>query len=207
MADLDAARTPGTARPARIREVVLQAARQFKSSWFDLARLLVQVRRENLFIEWGYDSFESYCGKELHLRRQTALKLTRSYSFLDKHDPKRMAATDAGRRAPAFEVVEVLAEAEERGQLSSDEYRAIRESIWDPDRPPAQLKQELSARFPRPAVEAGQSLARFAQTARRLANELRSFARVPRVVCERASSLAEELEELAARVRNDSQGG
>jgi hypothetical protein len=201
MSDVDAASRPGRARAARFREAVLQAARHFKSTWFDLARLLVEVRREHLFTEWGYDSFESYCSKELRIRRQTALKLTRSYSFLDKHEPKLMASDDAPVRSPAFEVVEVLARAEERGQLSGEDYRAIREAIWDPDRAPTELKRELAARFPRPAADPGHALARLAQTARRLANELRGFARVPRAIGEHAAALADEIEELASRAK------
>jgi hypothetical protein len=47
-----------------------------------------------------------------------------------------------------------------------------------------------------------------AQTARRLANELRAVAGIPRAVGEHAASLADELERLAgAEPRNRSQGG
>jgi len=189
----------GKAPSSRFRQAVLEAARRFKAGWFDLAGVLVQVRTQNLFADWGYDSFESYCSKELHIRRQTALKLTRSYSFLEKHERKRMADKDAGVSAPAFEVVEVLAQAEERGQLSSDEYRAIRDAIWDPNRAPGNLKRELTARFPRPTVEPIHGLARFAHTARRLASELRGSARVPRALSDHAAALADELEALAVR--------
>ncbi len=189
----------GKVHSAQFRQAVLEAARRFKSGWFDLAAVLVQVRSENLFADWGYGSFESYCSKELHIRRQTAFKLTRGYSFLEKHERKRMADKGAGVRAPAFEVVEVLAQAEERGQLSSDEYRAIREAIWDPNRAPGDLRRELSARFPRPTTDPIHALARFAHTARRLANELRSFAQVPRALGDHAAALADELEALVAR--------
>jgi hypothetical protein len=208
MSELEETLEPGRGRAVRLREAVVQAARRFKSTWVELGRLLVAVRRENLFEQWGYDSFEAYCAKELHIRRQTALKLTRSFSFLDKHEPRRMAADDASIRAPSFEVVEVLAQAEERGQLSSDEYRTIRESIWDPARAPSELKRELSARFPQAPPDRDHALGRLAQTARRLANELRAVGGIPRAIGEHAASLADELERLAgAEPRNRSQGG
>jgi len=210
MSELEVGVEPGRGRAGRLREAVVQAARRFKSTWVELGRLLVEVRRENLFEQWGFESFEAYCAKELHIRRQTALKLTRSFSFLDKHEPRRMAAEDAAIRAPSFEVVEVLAQAEERGQLSSDEYRAIRETIWDPAKAPSELKRELSSRFPPPAPDRNHALGRLAQTARKLANDLRAAAGVPRAVGEHAASLADELERLAGaghEPRNRSQGG
>src|SRR3982074_2952305 len=99
MSELEGGLEPGSGRAARLREAVVQAARRFKSTWVALARLLVEVRRESLFEEWGDESFAAYCAKELHIRRQTALKLTRSFSFLEKHEPKRMSASDAASRA------------------------------------------------------------------------------------------------------------
>ncbi|MGQ0507159.1 MAG: hypothetical protein ACT4TC_17765, partial [Myxococcaceae bacterium] len=121
--------------PGSFRHTVLLAAKRFKATWVELGRMLVRVRDEGSFQEWGYDSFETYCLKELHIRKQTALKLTRSFSFLKKHEPKELASEDIVERAPAFEVVEVLADAEERGQLSAEEYRSVRDSIWNQERP------------------------------------------------------------------------
>ncbi len=72
--------------PGSFRHVVLTAAKRFKSTWAELGKLLVQVRDEAKFEEWGYESFEAYCLKELHIRKNTALKLPRSFSFLAKHE-------------------------------------------------------------------------------------------------------------------------
>jgi hypothetical protein len=195
MSDVDEARRTGKPRLGRFREAVLQAARRFKSGWFELAGLLVKVRADNLFEGWGYESFESYCWRELRIRRQTALKLTRSYSFLDKHEPRRKADEEA-MAAPAFEVVEALAEAESRGQLSAEDYRDVRDAIWDPDRPATGLMRELAARFPRP-IEREDVLSRFARSARKLADDLLGYPRMPRAIRDHASALADELEAFA----------
>ncbi len=188
--------------PGSFRHTVLLSAKRFKATWVELGKLLVRVRDEGTFGEWGYDSFEVYCLRELHLKKQTVLKLTRSFSFLKKHEPKELGSEDIAERAPAFEVVEVLAEAEERGQLSAAEYRSVRDSIWDQERPAAEVKRELVERFPRPPPEPpGESILvrRMAGAARKLAADLVACRKVPRAVGERASALAEDLEELASR--------
>lgn len=188
------------------RHTVLVAAKRFKSTWAELGKLLVQVRDEAKFEEWGYESFEAYCLKELHIRKQTALKLTRSFSFLAKHEePEVLKDEEFPQRAPSFEVVEVLADAADRGQLSPSEYRSLRDSIWNPEKPATELKKEFAERFPRPAPEPpadSVQLRRLAQAARKLSSELSGCRKVPSAIAERASALAEDIEELAASVTN-----
>jgi hypothetical protein len=198
MSDVDAvlAQKAEGLRPGSFRHAVLLAARRFKSTWVELGKVLIKVRDQASYEEWGYSTFESYCAQELHIRKQTALKLTRSFSFLRKHEPKQLHSQDLVDRVPAFEVVEVLAEAEERGQLSAAEYRAIRDSIWDPQKPSSELKRELAQRFPRPSLPARGELRQIARAARRLVRQLESC-EVPRATVERADALASELEELA----------
>jgi hypothetical protein len=187
--------------PGSFRQTVLLAARRFKSSWVDLGKLLVKVRNEALFEDWGYPSFEAYCLAELRIRRQTAEKLVRSFSFLDKHEPERMERPQIVEEAPAFEVVEVLAQAEERGQLSASEYKSIRDAIWNPEKPASELRRELTQRFPAPEAPASDlaALKRLWGLSKRLAAELHAHKKVPKAVAERADALAGDLEALLAK--------
>lgn len=206
VAEADLQKKAKSVPPGTFRHTVLVAAKRFKSTWAELGKLLVQVRDEAKYEEWGYESFEAYCLKELHIRKQTALKLTRSFSFLAKHEsPETLKDEEFPERAPAFEVVEVLADAADRGQLSPSEYRSLRDSIWNPEKPATELKKEFTERFPRPAPEPpaeNLQVRRLAQAARKLSSELSGCRRVPSAIAERASALAEELEELAASVTN-----
>ncbi|MBL8956005.1 MAG: hypothetical protein JNK82_34845 [Myxococcaceae bacterium] len=184
---------------SELRQTVLLAAKRFKSSWVEMGKLLVEVRHKDAWKEWGHDSFDSYCFRELRLKKATVDKLTKSYSFLDKHEPKAMAQDDIAEVAPPFEVIEVLAGAEERGQLSTQEYRNIRDSIWNPEGSVSELKRELVDRFPRPEPEPPSDqaqLKRLAGLAKKLAEELNAFKKVPRAVAERAQALADDVAEL-----------
>lgn len=184
--------------PGSLRQTVLLAAKRFKSSWVDLGKLLVKVRNDASFEEWGYPTFEAYCLAELRIRRQTADKLTRSFSFLDKHEPERMRDSGAAEAAPAFELVEVLAQAEERGQLTNQEYKSVRDSIWDQEKPTSELRRELTEKFAPPQSQASDKgeLKRLWTMGKRLAAELRANKKVPKAVTERADALAADLEEL-----------
>ncbi|MCC6336941.1 MAG: hypothetical protein IT380_23480 [Myxococcales bacterium] len=187
--------------PGSFRQTVVLAARRFKASWVELGKLLVKVRNEGVYQDWGYPSFEAYALGELRIRKQTADKLTRSFSFLDKHEPQAMARADVAEEAPAFEVVEVLAQAEDRGQLSAQEYKSIRDAIWNQEKPTSELRRELTERFPAPEAPSSDlaALKRLWGLSKRLAAELHAHKKVPKAVAERADALAEDLENLLAK--------
>lgn len=181
------------------RHGVWAAAKRFKSSWVEFGKLLSQVRHEGLFHEWGYPSFEAYCLAELRIKKQTADKLTRNFGFLEKHEPQAMRSADVAEVAPAFELVEVLAQAEERGQLSAAEYKSIRDSIWNQERPTSELRRDLTERFPAPAPpeDSAAELKRLWGQAKRLAAELKANRKIPVAVREKAEAVASDLEALA----------
>jgi hypothetical protein len=184
--------------PGSLRHTVILAAKRFKSSWVEFGKLLAQVRHEGLHEEWGYPNFETYCLAELRIKKQTAEKLTRNYGFLEKHEPQVMKTPELAEAAPAFEVVEVLAQAEERGQLSAAEYKSIRDSIWNQEKPTAELKRDLEEKFPLPApkFDSTADLKRLWGVAKRLAADLHSNRKATPTVRERADALAADLEEL-----------
>lgn len=191
-------------KPGSLRHQTLQTAQKFKTSWVELGSLLVRVRNEGAWEEWGFSSFEDYCSKELRIKRQTALKLTNSFAFLARHEKALFDSEQAPapeQSAPPFEVISVLAGAESRGQLSDKDYKELREKIWSEEQPTEIVKQ-LAERYPtppKPPPPPDLALRRYALTARKLAGDLRGCKKVPDAVAGRAEALADELEALAAK--------
>ncbi len=185
--------------PGSTRRRVIEGARRFKAAWVEFARLLSEVRRGELWREWGYPSFDRYCAAELFIRKATAEKLTASYGFLERHEP-RLAQGEGDEKAPPFEVIEVLSRAEAAGRLSADGWRELREEVLDRPPTPAAMTRALAERFgpePRaPRPPKGERLARLAAAARRLAEACAADGAVPRAVAARAAALADELEGL-----------
>jgi hypothetical protein len=185
-----------------VRRRVLEGARRFKAAWVEFGRLLSEVKREALWREWGYPSFERYCAKELFIRPATAEKLTMSFGFLERHEPD-LARAKGEPRAPPFEVIEVLSRAEAAGRLSDASWRELRDEVLD--RPPtaAAVNRLLAERLgPAPAPTAprkAERLERLSALARRLAAACREEGAIPRAVAQRAADLAGELDALAGR--------
>jgi len=184
-----------------LRRQLLEGARRFKSSWVEFARLLAEVRRQGAWKEWGWPSFEAYCAKELFIRRQTAEKLTQSYGFLERHEPR--LAREEGTRAPPFEVVEVLSRAEAQGRLPAGGWRELRDELLERPPQPRELSRQLAERYgaeepPEPPPPA-ERLRRLASAARRVAEGCAAERSIPRALAERFRALAAELEELSDR--------
>ena len=177
------------------RRRVLEGARRFKAAWVEFGRLLSEVKREGLWREWGYPSFERYCAKELFIRPATAEKLTMSYGFLERHEPE-LARPRGDPKAPPFEVIEVLSRAEATGQLSNAAWRELRDEVLE--RPPSaaglsrMLAEKLGPPPAPPAPRKADRLRALAALARRLAEACRADGAVPRPVARRADDLAGE---------------
>jgi hypothetical protein len=181
-----------------LRRTLLEGARRFKASWVEFARLLSEVKRGGQWREWGFESFEAYCSRELFIRRQTAEKLTLSYGFLERHEPD--LARQPETRAPPFEVVEVLSRAEAQGRLPAGGWRELRDQVLERPPPAAALSRQLAERYgpeERPRPPAAERLGRLAAAARRLAAACAADRAVPRDVAARAAALADRLDALA----------
>jgi hypothetical protein len=127
------------------RAAVITATRRFKASWFELGELLTRVRRDQRWKAWGHGSFEDYCKKELHLRGETADKLTGSFTFLRARAPDvvdrataHIAGRDGGGRfaqledesLPSYQAVDFWRRAEE-ADAPRDTVNEIRRQVID----------------------------------------------------------------------------
>ena len=56
------------------RADTLAKARAFKRTWLELADALARTQKTGSWTRWGYDSFDNYCRKELHLKQSTVAR-------------------------------------------------------------------------------------------------------------------------------------
>ena len=91
---------------------MLARARRFKNSWIELAEALTETRKNGAWKRWGYESFEDYAKKELHLRQETVDKLTGSFVFLQKRAPEVLRRDGLTASIPSYQSVDFLRRAE-----------------------------------------------------------------------------------------------
>jgi hypothetical protein len=129
--------------PHSERYRVLAATRDFKASWVELGERLTEVREATAFSQWGHNNFEAYCRQELHLKPETANKLTRSFGFLRDHEPE-VLNTRSERELPPLDVVDLLSRARERAKLSDAQFQSLEQGVFET---PTASKGEVLKRF------------------------------------------------------------
>ncbi len=137
----------GKLEPESFRYQVLGAAKSFKSSWIQLGQYLFTVYKDKLYRDWGHLTFEAYCAKEIGIRQATAVKLLKSYSFLEKEEPSfvREDAMEQRKpdRIPSFEAVNSLRLAHENEKISEDQYDDLRQDILEEGKEDAEVKKKI----------------------------------------------------------------
>ena len=195
--------------PGSVRYEALAAARNFKTSWIALGRILATVFQDRAYKEWGYLTFDAYCAKEIGIQPLTAKKLLRSYAFLQQHEPRLLQVEGSkaipASRYPTYEAVDVLRQAKERGVVPEQDYRQLRERVVEQGEPAPAVRKELqlALRRAQPPAEAQAAEQRARQAVlRRLVGTLRAIHRTAAEERLLPSGLLRETERLAQRLES-----
>lgn len=131
-----------------IRYMVLKNAKDFKTSWIELGRALYSVWKDKLYKEWGYAEFDTYSAKEIGIRKQTAVKLLKSYYFLEKEEPRLLekgyTQSQEAAKIPSFESVDVLRLAKSKKNLDQEDYQSLKKEVFEKGKDASGLKKNLA---------------------------------------------------------------
>lgn len=180
-----------------IRYQALQHAKDFKASWIGLGQTLYTVWKDKLYKDWGFGDFDAYTSKEIGIRKQTALKLLRSYYFLEKEEPQYLQVV------PTYESVDLLRRASRRKELDKADYADLKNKLFDSGRDVSEVKKDLFAlirqRQELEPEEAWQkkrmaSVRRLLGTLKALRTELKATKTLPEQILRETEKLIDHLE-------------
>ncbi|MBI5872885.1 MAG: hypothetical protein HZB36_01920 [Candidatus Omnitrophica bacterium] len=169
--------------PGSMRYNVLEAAKNFKSSWIALGQILYTVYKDKHFKAWGYMTFEAYVKAELGLQKQTASKLLHSYYFLEKNEPQFLKDLQKEQKAepksiPSLDAVNVLRLAANNKELTEEDYSEFKKSVFDDGVEGKEIKKQVGLRLRSMREEEDPEKARAGrrvQTLRRLFSTLKTL--------------------------------
>jgi hypothetical protein len=190
-----------------LRRHILEAAKSFKTSWLELGRALYSVWRDKAFKEWGFASFETYTAKEIGIRKQTAMKLLKSYYFLEKEEPNYLEesyVSDApAAGVPTYETVNLLRLAKGKKELDGTDYDRLKKEVFEKGKDYREIRRDLTTLIrqrdelePQEAYQKRRSatVRRFLSTLKALKKEIEVSKLLPAPIIKEAERLIEKLE-------------
>ena len=156
-------------------------AKDFKLSWVLLGQGLYSVWRDKLYTAWGFDKFEDYCVRELGLKKPLALKLVKTYFFVEQDEPmylkKEFSESREASVVPGYESLDVLRRARGHKELTREDYTKLRKDIFEKGKDAAIVRKDLTTIIKeRKKIDPDQAREdRHEQSIRRLVAALRSF--------------------------------
>ncbi len=191
-----------------LRYRILQDAKNFKTSWVSLGRSLYSAWKDKLYKEWGYGNFDVYSAKEIGIRKQTAMKLLKSYFFLEKDEPEYlrrefMESADAAS-IPNYEAVNVLRLAKNKKILGDEDYASLKKGIFEKGRDASEVRRDLTTMMrqreelePEEAREKRKlsTLKRFLTALKSMKREIEEERMLPSPLIKEAANLISKLEE------------
>lgn len=132
-----------------LRYHILKNTKDFKTSWVQLGQALYTVFKDKLYKDWGYSSFDIYTAKEIGIRKQTAMKLLRSYYFLEKEEPaylkKDYVESSEAAAIPSYESIDLLRQAKNKKALDETDYAALKKEVFEKGRDASEVRKGLTA--------------------------------------------------------------
>lgn len=131
-----------------MRYKILENAKNFKSSWINLGQALYAVWKDRLYKDWGYATFDAYTSKEIGIKKQTAMKLLKSYYFLEKEEPRYLQQEDMSERSPSnlptYEAVNLLRLAKNKSTIDGSDYASLRHDVLEKGKDAREVKKDLT---------------------------------------------------------------
>lgn len=132
-----------------LRDEVLKFARDFKTSWVSLGQALYSVWKHKFFVGWGYEKFEEYTHKELGIRKETAMKLLKTYFFIEQDEPEYLSKEFQEEREPVhvphYETMNLLRLAKNHKELNKQDYFHLKKDIFEKGKDVQGLRKDLVA--------------------------------------------------------------
>ncbi|MDD4955168.1 MAG: hypothetical protein PHP17_03920 [Candidatus Omnitrophica bacterium] len=135
--------------PESLRYHVLESAKNFKTSWVALGRSLYTVWKDKLYKDWGFNTLEGYTSKEIGIKKPTAMKLLRSYYFLEKEEPQYLSKeyneSAEATAVPTYESIDLLRKAKNNKVLDSQDYVNLKKDIFEKGKDAQVVKKDLTS--------------------------------------------------------------
>jgi len=177
-----------------IRRAACACLLNFRVSWVRLGGIIVDIAYGGDYKDWGFESFEAYCARELGLKKPTVRKLMVSYQYLKAKQPERLEAVQNGTVAdtPDLDTVAKLRDASDRDDVEEVALKEVEAQVWSGELTSDEAEKKINSMTTPPRLP-GMEQALELGAIRRQANKLRALLSGTEAVAEGLKERADEV--------------
>jgi hypothetical protein len=189
-----------------MRSELMEHAKTYKTSWIYLGQTLYTVWRDKTYYSWGHEKFEDYVVNELGMKKPLAMKLVKTYFFVEQEEPaylkKEFSEAREASVVPSYESLDVLRLARKNKDLNREDYVSLRKSVFEKGKEASAVKKDLTAMIKeRKQVDPDEERERRHQlSVKRFMSALKTFKSDMESLKVGDAKLAEEAEELLKKL-------
>lgn len=164
-----------------LRITAEENVKDFKTSWLKLSQALYAIHRDKLYEYWGYEKFEHYVEREIGLKKSMAIKLVKTYAFVEQQEPAYLREEFFKEREantiPEMDAISVLRLAKNKKELTKDDFQELRKQVFDKGRSAGLVRKDLTTMMKeRKQIDPDEERERRNEaTVRKFLNAIRSF--------------------------------
>ena len=136
-----------TSKELRVRAA--EGTKNFKAAWVSLAQGLHSIWQDKLYEYWGYEKFEQYAERELGIKKPMALKLVKTYQFVEQQEPAYLKTEYMEAHEPSalpeLDAINVLRMARNRKELTKQDLSELRKQVFDKGCNAAVVRKDLTS--------------------------------------------------------------
>jgi hypothetical protein len=191
-----------------MRGELVEHAKTFKTSWVYLGQTLYTVWRDKTYYSWGHEKFEDYVVNELGLKKPLAMKLLKTYFFVEQEEPgyltKEFSEAREASVVPSYESLDVLRLARKNKDLKREDYIKLRKEVFEKGKDASLVRKDLTTMIKeRKQVDPDeererrhqQSVKRFLTALKTFKNDIDALKLIESDIAEEAEALLKKLEE------------
>lgn len=132
-----------------IRDEILVFSKDFKKSWIGLGRHLYAVWQDKLYRNWGFEKFEDYVEEEVGLKKAIAMKLLKSYLFIEQDEPQyfdpQFMESRTADKIPSYDEINFLRLAKSKKEVTKNDYAKLKHDVFEKGKLSGALQKDLTA--------------------------------------------------------------
>lgn len=183
-----------------VRKLAFSSIKEHRGSWARLGFSLAEIRDNEYWKDWGYNSFNKYCVEELNVTIMTAKSMIEAYYYIKINKPDLLSQISKGNfdGIPDYHTISNLSKARSSDEIGSEKAEELTNKLFEEPEKSKDVAKELKGIMSTEEVVA--DVNKEIKEVKKLSKRLNSKVQIATAFSDEIKELAEKLYDMVDRV-------